>query len=143
MEVDEDVRRVEHLQDGVGAVEGILEHVQIEQSLQIDDRDLRAAHVEDGHAASGAGLAVVRGAQDVLVLVDVQVGAALERVVPGGDDVRAGLEDAPGGVGGDPVAVRGVLPVDDRDVDAVLPLDRAEPVLEELASHVPDHITDK
>jgi hypothetical protein len=134
----------------------------VEQPIRLDERVVERLHerpadeVHDGEvrsverlvdppaAARDAVRAVVERPEDPLLAFEDRVDLALvPDVVPGRDDVDAGIEQRPGGRFGQPGAARDVLAVRDDEVDPALVAQASELALDRLPTWLADDVADE
>ena len=133
------------LDEGVEELEGRHRAVEEQPAEQVDDRDRRAVPRRgDGEPFSGKAGAEVRGPDHAVgggeVREDLVAGP---RVVPQGNDVGSGSEQAVGELRRDTATVRCVLSVHDAELDRELVAKPRQPTLDRSGSGRAEHIGDE
>src|SRR5699024_10992364 len=107
------------------------------------DRRLHPAQIYHAQPpARGRGGEVGRPQQRLALVVQLIALLPAEAVVPGGDHIHPAVEQVLRRGGGDAVAVGGICPVGDDQVDGFQPFEGGQAAAEELAADAAHHVAD-
>ena len=131
-------------QNPIRGTEGAVQAFQINGAHQVDHLHLEPAQIDQaGTPAGRSPFREVGGPQHIgMLLVQSIAFFPTESVVPGSNHIHTAVEQITGGGGGKPVAVGGIFPVGDDQVNAFQLFQRRQTLSEKLAANAANHVAD-
>ena len=127
-----------------GGGEWIVERVHEEPPHQVHHHNSLAGSLIDAHAAPGRSLREILRAQEPLVAIDGGDDlASIPDMIAGGHDIGAGLVELARDLIGDADAARGVLAVDDNEINCESRPQAGQMFLDRVTAGAADHIAEE